>query len=197
MNPDTLHIGLYNLAFLGAIFIGLTFAALLGLTKSINRPAKRYLGLALGVTVLWMVRISGIDTGIGTYHLKGSWLPAQFSLALGPLIFFYVLKLTQPQRKFSWKDLLHFIPLLFQLGIQFLPVKSQLNQELQVLTFISVVAYLFLSHRLIESFYQRLKFNGGDRYRTELRWLHRLLVIFGLLWLLWVPLVVLSLLMLM
>ena len=32
-----------------------------------------------------------------------------------------------------------------------------------------------------------MKFNGGDRYRYELRWLHRLLAGFGLLWLLWIP----------
>jgi ABC-type antimicrobial peptide transport system permease subunit/AraC-like DNA-binding protein len=35
-------------------------------------------------------------------------------------------------------------------------------------------------------FYQRLKFNGGDRYRHELRWLHNLLMGFGAVWLLWI-----------
>ncbi len=85
-------------------------------------------------------------------------------------------------------DLLHFSPLLLQLGVRLLSVKeSQLNIVLQLFTFVSVVSYLYLSHRLIESFYQRLKFVGGDRYRNELQWLHRLLAGFGLLWLLWIP----------
>jgi len=59
---------------------------------------------------------------------------------------------------------------------------------LHLAAFISVVAYLFLSFRLIERFYQRIEFNGGsDRYRYELRWLRRLLTAFGLVWLLWIP----------
>ena len=83
--------------------------------------------------------------------------------------------------------MLHFSPVLLQLSVQLLPEESQLNTVLQLSTFVSVVTYLYLSHRLIESFYQGLKFNGGDRYRNELRWLHRLLAGFGLLWLLWIP----------
>ena len=135
----------------------------------------------------WMIRL--LITGIWPYdYLAGlKLLPLQFSLALGPLIYFYVLKLTRPEYKFSWKDALHFSPVLLQLIAQLFPVKSQLNAPLLLSTIISVIIYLYLSHRLIESFYQRLKFIGGDRYRTELRWLHRLLVIFGLLWLLRIP----------
>jgi ABC-type antimicrobial peptide transport system permease subunit/AraC-like DNA-binding protein len=67
------------------------------------------------------------------------------------------------------------------------PAFQQLNPVLQLLAFVSVIIYLYLAHRLIGRFYQRLKFNGGDRYRDELRWLHRLLTGFGLLWLLWIP----------
>ena len=170
MNPYTFHINLYDLAFLGTIFIGLTFALLLGFTKRINRSANRFLALALTVMVLWIVRILAIDTR----------LPLQLSLAFGPLIFFYILKLTRPDYKFSRKDLLHFIPVVLE-------QVTLLNPLLQLLTFISVSVYLYASHGLIKRFYGRLKFNGSDRYRNELRWLHRLLVGFSLLWLLWIP----------
>ncbi|HEY4324986.1 MAG TPA: ABC transporter permease [Mucilaginibacter sp.] len=156
---------------MGILFTGLNFALLLGCTKKINRPANRFLALALVVMVLWMIRISGIDTR----------LPLQFSLALGPLIYFYVLKLTRPEYKFGRKDLLHFVPALLEPFILPNPVSP-------FLTFISVIAYLYFSHQLIERFYHRQKFTGGDRYRFELRWLHHLLAGFGLLWLLWVPL---------
>ena len=187
MNTYTFHISFYDLAFLGTIFIGLTFAVLLLFTKSINRAAKQFLGLALTVMVLWMIRMLGIDIGLEKYYPGWSRLTLQFSLALGPLIYFYVLKLSRPERKSRWKDLLHFSPVLLELSVQVLPEESQLKSALQLLAFISVVTYLYLSHRLIESFYRRLKFNGGDRYRNELRWLHRLLAGFGLLWLLWIP----------
>jgi putative ABC transport system permease protein len=92
--------------------------------------------------------------------------------------------------------------LLFELGSQALEVRDSintgaatydtptfylLNPVLQLLAFISVSIYLYLSQRQIEHFYQRLKFNSGDRYRYELRWLNNLLIGFGLLWLLWIP----------
>jgi len=170
VSPHTFHINLCDLAFPGVIFTGLNFALLLAFTKRINRSANRFLALAVVVMVLWMVRISAIDIR----------LPLQFSLAVGPCIFFYVLKLTRPQYKFSLKDLLHFIPALLEQAIL-------LNPVLPFLAFISVITYLYCSHRLIERYYRRQKFNGGDRYRAELRWLHKLLAGFGLLWLLWTP----------
>ncbi|HVV56374.1 MAG TPA: ABC transporter permease [Mucilaginibacter sp.] len=166
MNIHALHISPYDLAFLCLIITGLNFALLLAFTRKVNRSANRFLALALVVMVLWMVRIS-TDT----------WLHLQFSLALGPLIYFYVLKLTQPKHTFSWKDWLHFLPVLPEQVAQKSPV-------LPFLAIISVIIYLYCSHRLIERFYKRLKFNGGDRNRYELRWLHRLLIGFGLLCLL-------------
>lgn len=168
MSPDSFHINLYDVAFLGAMFTRLNCALLLAFTKRTSRSANKFLALALLVMVLRMAQ-----------------LPLQFSLALGPLIYFYVLKLTRPEYKFGRKDLLHFIPVIPE---QFILS----NLVAQSLTFVSVMVYLYCSHRLIERFYKRLKFNGGDRYRCELRWLHRLLAGFALLWLLWIPYTVIS-----
>jgi putative ABC transport system permease protein len=204
LNPYIFHINLYDLGFLGAIFIGFTFALQLGFAKKINQAANRFLSLALITMVLWLLCILGRDIGLEVYIPFWSRIPLQFSLALGPLIFFYVLKITRPEYKFRYKDLLHFSPLLLQLGAQALEVRDsvktgaatyhtaifqQLNPVLQLLAFVSVVIYLYLAYRLIERFYQQLKFNGGDRYRLELRWLHNLLIGFGLLWLMWMPFV--------
>ena len=202
MNQYTFHITLYDLAFLGTIFIGLNIAVFLWFTPKINQAANRFLALAMVTIVLWIARLLGIDVGLSAYLPNWSWIPLQFSLALGPLLFFYVLKITRPAYKLRRKDLLHFSPLLLELGARALEIRESiktgvatydtlffhhLNPILQLLAFISVIIYLYLSHRLIESFYDRLKFNGGDRYRYELRWLHRLLTGFGLLWLLWIP----------
>jgi predicted permease len=173
LNQYAFHINLnslYNLALTGVIFTGLNFALLLGFTKRVNRSANRFLALALLVMVLWMIHIPAI----------GITLPLQFSLALGPLIYFYVLKLTRPEYKFRRKDWLHFIPVLLEQA----PLPGQI---LWLLTFISVVIYLYFSQRLIERFYLRQQFNGCDRNRFELRWLHRLLTGFAFIWLLWIP----------
>src|ERR1700760_1750336 len=100
MAPYIFHFNLYGLALLGAIFTGLTFALQLWFTKRANQAANRFLSLALVVMVLWMVKVLGTNNR----------LPLQFSLALGPLIFFYVLKLTRPKYKFLLKNLWHFTP---------------------------------------------------------------------------------------
>jgi putative ABC transport system permease protein len=202
LNSYTFHINLYDLVFLGTIFIGLIFTLLLWFTKRINRTANRFLGMALATIVLWMAWILGIDIRLGTYFPKWSWLPLQFSLTFGSLIFFYVRKITQPQRKFSRKDLLHFSPLLLEQGVLVLQIKEsirtgaatydtqafqQFSPVLQLLALISVITYLFWSNRLIRGFHQQLKDNVSDQYLYELCRLQRLLVVFGLLWLLWIP----------
>ncbi len=201
MHAYIFHITAYDLAFLGAIFIGLTYTVQLWFTKRINRVANRFLGLALTIIVLRIVWVLGIDLRLTTYFPHWSWFPLQFSLAIGPLVYFYVLKITRPEHKLCGKDLLHFIPLVLELIAHALEVKQsirtgaatyntlifrQLSPVLQLLAAMSVITYLFWCHRIIGHFYQGLKFNGGDRFRHQWRWLNSLLASFGLLWLLWI-----------
>jgi putative ABC transport system permease protein len=198
----TFHITLYDAAFFGMLCISFTFFLLLWFTRKTAKAANRFLAIALAIATLWIARILAIDIRLAAYVSFWSRLPLQFSLALGPLIFFYVLKITQPDYKFRHKDLLHFSPLLLELSAYGLETAEsiktgaaaydtlifhRLNPVLQLLAFISVIIYLYRCYKLIESFYQQLKFNGGDRYRHGLRWLRNLLTGFGLLWLLWIP----------
>ncbi|HEX3385983.1 MAG TPA: ABC transporter permease [Mucilaginibacter sp.] len=185
MNSYTFHITLYDLFFTGMIFTGLNFAGLLALVKSVNRTANRILALALVVMVLWMIRILAIDIRLENYLPGWNRLPIEFLLALGPLIHFYVLKITRPHYKFVWKNLWHFSPLLLELDIQLLEIKL-LNPLLQLLIFISIISYLYRSHRLIQNFYGRLQPVLMDRSLLEFRWLRRLLAATALLWLLWI-----------
>jgi len=200
MNSYTFHISLYDVAFLGIIFIGLMFAVLLWFTKNVNRGANRFLALALLMMILWMVRLLAIDINLQTYLPGWDRVPLQFLLALGPLMYLYVLKITRPQYKFGWKDLLHFAPVLLELGVFGLEIREsarteaatyntqilqQLNPVLQLLIFISVIIYLHKSHQLIQKFYRRLQPILMDRSLLEFRWLRRLLAATALLWLCW------------
>lgn len=201
MNPYIFHINLYDLFFFGMIFIGLNFVLLLSFVKSIKRAANRFLALALLVMILWMSRILAIDIRLETDLRHWDRLPMQFLMALGPLIYFYVLKLTRPEYKFGWKDLLHFSPLLLEQGALVLEIKESertgaatyatsifhlLNPVLQLLIFISIIIYLYRSYKLIQIFYRRLQPVLMDRSRLEFRWLCRLLGATALLWLLWI-----------
>jgi len=201
VNPYVFHISFYDVLFTGAIFIGLNFALLLAFAKSINRAANRFLALALMVMILWMMRVLAIDVHLQSYLPRWDWLPMQFLLALGPLIYFYVLKITRPEHKFRWKDLLHFSPLMLEQGTLVLEISESnrtgaetfamsafhlLNPVLQLLIFISLITYLYKSHELIENFYRRLQPILMDCSRLEFRWLRRLLAATALLWVLWI-----------
>ena len=116
------------------LFIGFTFMLLLWFTEKADRSANRFLALALAVVVLWITRILGIDIELSAYIVHWDWLPLQFSLALGPLIFFYVLKTTRTEYKFGLKDLLHFSPLLLELGVQIVAIKQSMEPAGQLIT---------------------------------------------------------------
>ncbi len=90
-----------------------------------------------------------------------------FLPALGPLLFFYTKHLTRPQWRFQPKDWLHFCPLL---AGWWMPVW---------LVFISVILYLYLSHRLIQDFYRHLRPVLMDRPRFAFRGLEKALVLLG------------------
>jgi putative ABC transport system permease protein len=200
LNSYTFHINLYDLAFIGAIFTGLTFSFLLWFTKTVNRHANRFLALALVTMILWMIRIVATDLKLETYLPRWDRMPMQFLLALGPLIYFYVLKITRPKYQFQWKDLLHFSPLLLEQVAMFLEVMEsdrsgvpvyfthtfqQVNPVLQLLIFISIITYLYFSDKLIQNFYGSLQPVLMDRPLLEFRWLRRLLATTALLWFLW------------
>jgi putative ABC transport system permease protein len=185
LKPYTLHISLYDVAFFGMLCIGLTFILLLWFTGKANRSANKYLALALGIAVVYIARILAVDTGLNAYFPFWSRLPLVFSLALGPLIYIYVLKITRLAYQSGYKDLLHFGLLLPGLALEL--ISHQLNPLLQLLTFVSVIIYLYQCRLLIEKCYQQIKFTGSDRYRHGLRWMQNLLTTFGILWLLWIP----------
>jgi len=144
------HINPYDLVALGTLFTGLTLALLLGFAKRVGPKGNLFLSLALVIIVL--------KTG----GLTSILLPA-----LGPLLYFYVWQLTSSDRKFSRKDMLHFCPLLITF---WLPVW---------LVLISVIIYLYLSHRLIQDFYSRLQPVLMDRPRFAFRHLDKTLFLLG------------------
>jgi putative ABC transport system permease protein len=129
-------IGFIKLLFLGVIFIGCTLAVLLWFSKKANGAANRYLSLALAVNVL---------------HIGG----VRFSvlMAVGPLVYCYVLKRLQPERRFCQKDLLLVCPLILT------PVISNW------LTLIVMAGYFALSFHSLQRYNQQQQPVSMDRLR--------------------------------
>ena len=151
MKPYLFHISLYDLASIGTLFPGLTLAFLLAFAKRVDQKANLFLSLALTVIVL-----------------KTGGLTPFFLPALGPLLYFYVRQLTCPLQRFRWKDTLHFYSLLVGFWMP------------AWLVLISVIIYLYLSHRLLEDFYRRLRPVLMDRPRFAFRQQARTLFLLGL-----------------
>jgi len=67
LNPYTFHINLYDLVFLGAIFIGLCFTLLLWVTGRINHTARLHRVLAV-FGLLWLLWIPYVAVNYIFYH---------------------------------------------------------------------------------------------------------------------------------
>ncbi|WP_259065694.1 ABC transporter permease [Mucilaginibacter sp. X4EP1] len=156
MNPNIFHINLYHVAAMATLFSGFTLALLLAFAKREGHAANLFLSAALAVIVL-----------------KTGGLSPIFLPALGPLLYFYVRGMTVPNLQFGRKDILHFCPLLVAYWIP------------GWLVLISVIIYLYLSHRLIQHFYNRLQPVLMDRPRFAFRRLDKALHLLGLLCMLW------------
>ena len=186
MNSFNLHINLYGLAALGAIFIALAFAVLLGFTKNSYNTANRFLALALVCVVLIMIGVLGREPELAGRFQHLTCLLAPFSLAVAPLVYFYVLKVARPGYKLGYRDLLHFSPLLLSAILAFCISESlhNLTSLLQASAFVSITAYLYYAHKLIPRFQQSPGSKLTDRHRHELWRLRRLMKRFVILWLL-------------
>jgi putative ABC transport system permease protein len=159
--------------------LGSGLAVLLWFAERQNKAANRLLAMAVLITVINLFRL--LVTDISPVLRIPEWrsLPLQYSLGLGPLLFYYVLKIIRPKYAFKSKDLVHFMPLAIAVGLQL--ASPQLDLILQLAAFFSLIVYTYAAYNLTESFYRRIKFINGDRYRTELKWLQRLLTCFGIL----------------
>ncbi len=164
MKPYTFHISLYAIALFASILIGLTFSIRLWLKKAAVYT-NRLLSLILAVLSLWLTRMVCIDIRLGNYFPLWSWMPLQFLLSLGPLLFFYVRSIVRPEQKFTRKDLLHFSPVLLELGLHVLtvvqgahtggatydtPAYKSGQPVLQLLAFISIAVYLYRCAQLVK-----------------------------------------------
>nr|WP_321236219.1 AraC family transcriptional regulator [uncultured Psychroserpens sp.] len=191
-----------NIIIIGSIFIGLLFGLLLLLSNRINKKANQFLGIATLIIVCWNVWMLNMDLGIYLQYPKSQFFPLTFSLALGPSIYFYVLKITKPDHKLSLKDKLHFVPVVLDIILYYEMVYEALEYNillystwtfvniLPIVQFIaigSVIIYCIKSLRVIRFFHKWLTNNYSNDDKYKLYSLYRLLILFTFLWFLWLP----------
>ncbi|MBF9238114.1 helix-turn-helix domain-containing protein [Hymenobacter sp. BT683] len=175
-----------------AVIAQALFAAGLLAAAPVNRVSNRFLALLMGAIALWVLdgffRVSGLyGQNAGLYFS-----PIYYSLAFGPLLYFYVRSLVNSGFRWRARYWWHFGPVLAQAGLywwlRFQPyavrfafweqVHQPLTYRLEFIgTWVSLMAYLFLSLRLLRGYGRWLEDNFSEVSRLRLRWLRWLLVL--------------------
>lgn len=196
------NLNIFNLIIIASIFIGTTFALLLIFTKRINKKANVLLGLVTFIIVFWNIWILSLDFQINNYIPHFYLIPLNYSLALGPLLYLYVKKITNFSHRLSKRDSIHFLPLIIELTIHFMISRDalvndtigietntylQLMPIVQFFAIISIVTYCLYALKEIKAYHIWLNKNYSNNDAYSLRWLYRLIIIFAVLWFLWTP----------
>ncbi|WP_109098564.1 AraC family transcriptional regulator [Aquimarina sp. AU58] len=197
-----INLNIFNLIIIASICIGTTFGLLLIFTKRINKKANVLLGLVTFIIVFWNIWILSLDFQITNYIPHFYLIPLNYSLALGPLLYLYVKKITNFSYRLSKKDSIHFLPLVIELAIHFMISRDalvnntigietntylQLMPVVQFFAIISIVTYCLYALKEIKVYHTWLNKNYSNNDAYSLRWLYRLIIVFAVLWFLWTP----------
>lgn len=177
--------------FLVAVIAQAVFAAgLLGLARA-NPLPNRFLALLMLAIALWL--LDGFFRAANIYGQNPNWYfaPIYYSLAFGPLLYFYVRSLVN--HGFRWRRAYwwHFGPVLVQAGLygwlrlQDYDTRNWFWQTVHrpytyrvefIGTFLSLAVYLALSLRLLRQYRRWLVDNFSEVSQLRLRWLRTLLL---------------------
>ena len=178
-----------------AVIAQALFAAGLLAAAPVNRFSNRFLAVLMVAIALWVLdgffRVSGLYGQNAELYFS----PIYYSLAFGPLLYFYVRSLVN--HGFRWRVPYgwHFAPVLAQAGLywwlRFQPyavrndfwqhVHRPFTYRIEFLgTWVSLMGYLLLSLRLLRQYGRWLEDNFSEVSRLRLRWLRWLLVLLAL-----------------
>ena len=191
-----------SITLLVGAFYGLLFAGMLWFAPR-NRLANRFLALLLVVIAM---RLGPYIIGYAGYYDAYPWLsfaPYDASLAIGPLMYFYVRLLPQADTPFAKRWLWHFVPVMLQLAyacvmfVQPLAFKNFWDGAVhepyifpveQLATFVSMSVYWWLSFRHYRDYQRWLANNVSDREDHHAEWVRNFLLALGGTLIIWIGL---------
>ncbi len=159
----------------------------------LNRVPNRFLALLMLAIALWLLdgffRVSGLYRQVPGLYFS----PIYYSLAFGPLLYFYVRSLVSLGFEWQWRRYGgHFGPVLVQAGLywwlRFQPYDTRnwfwqaihrpYTYRLEFIgTWVSLMVYLALSLRLLRHYRHWLADNFSELSALRLRWLRWLLLL--------------------
>ena len=202
----TIHFSLSILLLTLGIIIGV-LAAIVLVAEKAHRQANTYLAGLVLISVGTLLHNFLIESGIYSQKPSLYFLPVLLSFGIGPLLYLFINRLIFLQPIKKQLIFLHLLPLLLQFlfyCICFLQngeVKYEIYSRyyepvikpVQILgNYISVSIYIFLSFKEISFYKKQLKDFYSNSDEIALGWLHRLLYVFMLYYVLSILFVVIS-----
>jgi len=171
---------------LGAIIAQGIFASVLLFVQRYQALPNRLLSVLVLLFTLWMCdtffRVSGIYRQNPNFYL----LPIYYSLAFGPLIYFYTRSMTEQAFRFHRRDVLHFVPVILQTGLYiFLQTQNYAYRRLFwvevhrpytwdlefYLSLFSLMIYLLVSVRKVQNYQKWIADRFSEIATISLNWL--------------------------
>ncbi|WP_422083368.1 helix-turn-helix domain-containing protein [Ulvibacterium sp.] len=175
-----------------------------------NRPiANRILSLTMIIVSLHLAYLMVLDTNLDNIAPFLLWIPFSFLTALGPLIYFYTKALVNTSFSRSEMTYAYFIPVTVEIIFQAINVVYGIRNDqlfyntpfyfyaapiLYIWTACSILYYLHISLGIIKNHEIWALKNFSNLKEITLAWLQKLIVYYRLLWMIWVPFMILFLL---
>ncbi len=184
----------------GAVIAQGLFASALLLFQVQNKVANRFLSLLVLTFSLWLCDSFFRVAGIYDQDPQFYFLPIYFSLAFGPLTYFYTRAITEKDFSFQSRQAWHFIPVLvqflFYLFLRFqeytyrrwfwFEVHRPYTYDLEfALSLLSLLIYLWFSMLLVRRYQRWITDRYSEISRISLHWMILFMAVLGLLTLLW------------
>lgn len=160
------------------------------------------------ILIFWLIYLGAY---IGVYAVYSHELFTHFQLLSisllsllmlhGPFLYYYILTLVSDKRKYSSKDLLHFIPfVLFNLYILFSSVYPEISEKLNIekvspgdnppllfsffliMTALSGTIYFIFTFRLFKKLDINIFNNFSNSVNIDLFWIRKIVLVFGVIW---------------
>ncbi len=165
-----------------------------------NRYSNRLLVGILVAFGFWMLNILLRVTGTYKDHPNLYFIPINFSLSFGPLIYFYIQSLTNRNFKLGSSHFKHFLPVIFQFLFYFtcfvlpysakrtfwLNVHSMYTLDLEIiLVQMSLILYLIYSIKYFQNYKTYISNSFSETSKISLNWLRVVVFLFLALAILW------------
>jgi len=195
----------YTLLIFIAVIVAVTFGFLLLFTKKSNPKADRFLAAVMFIVAGWNISYLILSVNIYEMIIGIIWVPFNYTLALGPCLYFYVRHLTNLNNEPSQRMWPHFVPVLFQVGLFIAQVFIAIPQGIgylqtelylmvdpiiNLLAIISMMVYGYFARKDIINYHTWVKNNYSHYHRYQIKWLYRLSTAFVVLMIVWLAYVI-------